>query len=81
MLIYLQGEALTKALLIGWKEALAVDHAPATVNSMLAAVNGFLRFMDWHTLTVRLLKIQRPLFREERRELSKACLLYTSRCV
>lgn len=72
LLEYLQGEALTKALMIGWKEALSADHAPATVNSMLVAVNGFLRFMGWHALTVRLLKIQRPLFREERRELSKA---------
>ncbi len=57
--------------MIGWKEALSADHAPATVNSMLVAVNGFLRFMGWHALTVRLLKIQRPLFREEQRELSK----------
>lgn len=72
LLEYLQGGALTKALLIGWKEALSADHALATVNSMLVAVNGFLRFMGWHTLTVRLLKIQRPLFREEQRELSKA---------
>ena len=72
LLEYLQGGALTKALLIGWKEALAADHAPATVNSMLVAVNGFLRFMGWHALTVRLLKIQWPLFREEQRELSKA---------
>lgn len=72
LLEYLQGGALTKALMIGWKEVLSADHAPATVNSMLAAVNGFLRFMGWHALTVRLLKIQRPLFREEQRELSKA---------
>ena len=72
LLTYLPDGMLTKALLIGWKEALAADHAPATVNSMLAAVNGFLRFMGWHALTVRLLKIQRPLFREERRELSRA---------
>lgn len=72
LLEYLQGGALTKTLLIGRKESLAADHAPATVNSMLVAVNSFLRFMGWHALTVRLLKIQRPLFREEQRELSKA---------
>ena len=72
LLEYLQGGALTKAALIGWKEELAAAHTPATVNSMLAAVNGFLRYMGWHALTVRLLKIQRPLFREESRELSRA---------
>lgn len=72
LLEYLDGQPLTKAALIGWKEHLTADHAPTTVNSMLAAVNGFLRFMSWHALTVRLLNVQRPLFREERRELSRA---------
>ena len=72
LLEYLEGAPITKAALIGWKEELSSIHAPITVNSMLAAVNGFLRFMGWHVLTVRLLKIQRPLFREENRELSRA---------
>lgn len=72
LLAWLDGAPVTKGALIAWKEALTAAHAPATVNSMLAAVNGFLRFMGWHTLTVRLLNVQRPLFREERRELSRA---------
>lgn len=43
------GRPVTKAALIGWKEELAQRHAPATVNSMIAAVNGFLRFMGWRS--------------------------------
>lgn len=33
-------EKLSKSLVIAWKQALTATHAPASVNSMLAAVNG-----------------------------------------
>ena len=68
---YLEGEPLTKAALIGWKEHLTETYAPASVNSMLAAVNSFLRYMGWQELAVKPLKIQRPLFSDERKELTR----------
>ena len=48
------------------------SHAPATVNYILAAVNGFFRFMGWKDIAVKLLKIQKALFCDERRELTRA---------
>lgn len=69
---HLAGAPLTKGALVRWKEGLSQTHAPASVNSMLAAVNGFLRFMGWREMAVKLLKIQRPLFCDEERELSRA---------
>lgn len=69
--IYLNGTPLIKTVLIAWKQQLIADHAPATVNSMLAAVNGFLDFMGWRELTVKPLKIQKPLFVDESKELSR----------
>ena len=48
------------------------SHAPATVNSILAVVNGFFRFMGWKDIAVKLLKIQKALFCDERRELTRA---------
>lgn len=69
---HLDGGPLTKEALIGWKQHLAEIYAPASVNTMLAAVNGFLAFMGWRKLTVRLLKIQKSLFCDERRELTRA---------
>ena len=39
---------------------------------MLAAVNGYLRHFGWGDLCVKPLKIQRALFLEERRELTRA---------
>ena len=62
---------LTKAAPVAWKEQLAGLYAPATVNTMLAA-SGFVRFMGWPALTVRPLRIQRALFLDERRELTRA---------
>ena len=47
------------------------SHAPATVNSILAVVNGFFRFMGWKDIAVKLLKIQKALFCDERRELTR----------
>ena len=68
----LQGEVLTKAAVIDWKQSLLEQYAPATVNSMLAVVNGYLRFMGWATLCVKPVKVQRSLFLDEKKELTKA---------
>lgn len=61
----------SKITVIAWKEQLMASYAPATVNSMLAAINGYLRFFGWGELQVKPLKIQQALFLEERRELTK----------
>lgn len=68
---YLNGAAMTKAALIDWKEKLTEKYAPLSVNTKLAAVNGYLRYMGWMELMVKPLKIQQSLFREEKKELTK----------
>ena len=68
---YLNEKPLTKAALIEWKSTLVASFAPATVNSMLVAVNGYLSFMGWKDLKVNLLKIQKSIFTDESRELSR----------
>lgn len=72
LLEFLNGEELTKTALIGWKEKLTGEYAPVSVNAMLAAVNGYVRFMGWLELTVKPLKIQQSLFLDEEKELTKA---------
>lgn len=69
---WLDGRDLTKAALVEWKGALTETYAPASVNSMLASVNSFLAFMGWRELTVRPLKLQRAIFRDEERELTRS---------
>ncbi len=70
--VYFRGKELTKAALIDWKATLIGKYAAATVNSILAALNGFLKYMGWADLLVKPLKIQRSLFRDESRELTRA---------
>lgn len=72
LLEYLNGGVLTKEVLLCWKEHLTETLAPASVNSMLAAVNGFFIFMGWRELLVKPLKIQKCMFREEQKELTFA---------
>ena len=70
---WLDGRPVAQDSLAGWKAwLLQKGYAPATVNSMLAAVNTFLRCMGWTEFRVKFLKIQRRLFREHRRELTRA---------
>lgn len=68
---WLEGRAVTKESAAGWKAHL-MNHgyAPRTINSMLAAINGFFRFMDWG-IRVKFLKIQRQLFRDPAREMTR----------
>lgn len=68
---FLQGRILTKTELINWKQQLIDKYAPASVNTKIAAVNGYLQYKGWRELLLKPLKIQRSLFLEEEKELSR----------
>lgn len=69
---WLDGRALSKELAVTWKEGLAAaGYAPATINSMVVAVNQFFRFQGWEELRVKTMRIQRRIFRSRDRELTK----------
>ena len=69
---WLGHRALTKDAAAEWKEQLSIQgYAPVTINSMLAALNGLFRFLGREDCRVKFLKIQRRLFRETNRELTR----------
>lgn len=69
---WLNGVPVTKEQTAGWKEyLLSQGYAPTTINSMLAALNTFLRFIGLEDCRVRALRVQRRLFQSEERELSR----------
>lgn len=69
---WLDGGPVNKQAMIAWKSALlAKNLTPATVNAKLCAVNGLMRFLGWNECRVKLLRIQRRIFREQSRSLSK----------
>ena len=67
---YLAGKPLTKAALIGGKEHITSIYAIATVNSM-AAVNSFLAYMGWPDCHIKALRLQRQVFRDPAKELTR----------
>ncbi len=69
---WLGGGAVTKEAASSWKGHLAGNgYKPATINSMLSALNQFFLFSGWVECRVKYLRIQRQLFRSEQRELSR----------
>lgn len=69
---WLGGRAVTKEAVIWWKEELlSRGLVLTTVNAKLSALNSLFRYLNWEECRVRLLKIQRRVFRDAGRELTK----------
>lgn len=60
-----------KSLVLEYKANLINEFAPASVNSILSSLNSFFEFCGLLNLKVKLLKIQRQIFADHSRELSK----------
>ena len=58
LLDFLQDKVLNNSILIDWKQELIGKYAPASVNTKLAAVNGYLQFKGWHQLMLKPLKVK-----------------------
>lgn len=69
---HLGAQAVNRQAVISYKHHLEEAYAPASVNSMLAALNVFFQFCGAPELKVKSLKIQKNLFAPESRELSQA---------
>ena len=69
---YLEHNALNKRALLEYRETLAENFSSRTVNTKLAAINGYLAFIGVDEYKVHLLKVQRKAFIAENRELSAA---------
>lgn len=70
---FLSGGEVTKAAVAQWKaNLLEENYNPTTVNGKLSALDRFLTFMGWEDCRVKHLRLQRRLFRESNKELTKA---------
>ena len=69
---WLKGREAGRETAVLWKEArLERGLAPATINSMLAALNKFFAVFGWIECRVKPLRIQRRMFRDASRELTR----------
>jgi len=63
---------IDKTLVLKYKQGLIEKYAPASVNSILSSLNSFFAYNEWHGLEVKMLKIQKQIFAERSKELTKA---------
>lgn len=69
---FAEKQPITKELTIAYKQDLiARNYAVSSVNSMLAALNGFLDFLGWHDCKIKVVRTQRKIYCAEDKELTK----------
>ena len=69
---WLAERMVTKELVSQWKnQLLAEGLSPATVNAKISALNGLFSFLGWQECRIKFLRVQRQLFREKSRELTR----------
>lgn len=69
--VFAQNHSVDKTLTLSYKAHLEREYAQTSANSMIAALNTFLRFMGWHDCCVKQFKIQRKTYCPEEKELTK----------
>ena len=66
------GREITKTLVLEYKNILVQQYAPASVNSVLSSLNGYFGYIERYDLKVKNLKVQRQIFCQSEKELTKA---------
>ena len=70
---WLAGRPVTKEAAADWKEHLLdKGYCPSTINAMLGGLNRFFDFVGWKKYQVKALRLQRQLFRDDSKELTRA---------
>ena len=69
---YIHRFAITKDLVVAYKNKLLCEnYAVRSINSMLASLNALFSFLGWEDCKVKSMKLQRPVYSSEEKELSK----------
>ncbi len=68
---FFHSKTIDKQNVLAYKNVLKENYAIASANSMIAAVNAFLRFMGWYDLCVKQFKVQKNAYSSEEKELTK----------
>lgn len=69
---WIRGEEFEKTLVLRYKEHLKEAYKTTSINSMLSSLNSFFDFLDWTDCKVKTIKVQKQIFYEENKELTKA---------
>lgn len=69
---WLNNRAVEKTVVMEYKKNLIENYAPASANSMLSSINSFFGYMEWYDCKVKTFKIQKQIFANKDKELTKA---------
>ena len=69
---WLGERGLDKSAVLDYKAAVITQYAPTSVNAMISSLNCFFTFCEWYELRVKAIKIQRQIFTQQEKELTKA---------
>lgn len=69
---WLNGQSIEKKVILKYKEMLIANYAPRSVNSILSSLNSFFDYFGWHNCKVKIIKIQKQIFCEKDKELTKS---------
>ncbi len=69
---FIGSSEVSKQSVMDYKNKLGNSYAVASANSMIAALNSFLRFCGWHDLCVKQFRVQRQAYCSEEKELTRA---------
>lgn len=70
--VFTEAKEISKTVVMEFKASLVVNYEVTSANSMIAAVNAFLRFMGWVDCCIKQFKVQKKAFCSEEKELTKA---------
>ena len=66
-----ENKELRKSLVLEYKQEIIEKYAPASVNSIISSLNSFFAYTEWYDLKVKSIKIQKQIFANKDKELTK----------
>ena len=70
--VFAESREISKSVVMEFKASLVENYEITSANSMIAAVNAFLRFVGWMDCCIKQFKVQKKAFCSEEKELTKA---------
>ncbi len=68
---WLDGQEISHSLLVEYRDMLCEDHSVTSVNGVISAINNYLNIAGLSNLKLKLMKVQRKVFRSVDREMTK----------
>ena len=71
-MVWISNRVVDKALVIEYKNTIIESYAPSSANSMLSSINSFFMYMEWYDFKVKTFKVQKQIFADKDKELTKS---------